>query len=348
MKIFLSHSSKDLELVRKLIELLRSSLGFLPADIRCTSLEGYRLPGGANTDEALRVEVESADVVIAVLSTSSLASLYVIFELGARWGIKKPLIPLLVPGLSASKLSRPLSGLNVLRGELPGDLHQLVSDLAVHFEIAPQPPASYERYIQELSRSTAGSSSETTTPEETLYWSNGRDLGFDFKGGEAQLWQKIDGTDQPVSGHGKGSLSFGDGFVLNIQRTNTDGRYEVRLRSYAVNKSEQMFVPRNDLMTGLRRFRISCEAKAVGAEHTLRFVLKNERSGMWIANDERTITSNNWTPIRLYFQIPPSEEFELRIDDMNVTHAPSSVQNAIFKSLNALLFRSGLASACFS
>lgn len=44
IKVFISHSSKDVELVSKLINLFRDALNISPSEIRCTSIEGYRLP----------------------------------------------------------------------------------------------------------------------------------------------------------------------------------------------------------------------------------------------------------------------------------------------------------------
>ena len=88
--LFISHSSKDLEVVRALIYLFRSALAISPEEIRCTSLEGYRLPAGASVDEKLRQEVHEAKVFIGLISYNSLQSIYVVFELGARWGAGKP------------------------------------------------------------------------------------------------------------------------------------------------------------------------------------------------------------------------------------------------------------------
>src|SRR5215510_4038610 len=98
--LFISHSSKDLQLVRALIDLLRSALSISPEDLRCTSLDGYRLPAGVGTDDQLRLEVHDADAFIGVISYHSLQSLYVVFELGARWGARKHLVPLLAPGVT--------------------------------------------------------------------------------------------------------------------------------------------------------------------------------------------------------------------------------------------------------
>jgi hypothetical protein len=167
----------------------------------------------------------------------------------------------------------------------------------------------------------------SASTERIIYDSAGRDVGFDFKGADAQLWEVIDGKDQPVSDFGRGALKFETGGVLSIQRFNTVGRYEVWLERYFLEGKELLTIRPNELMTGHRGFRLSFEAKVIGGEHTLRILLKNEKSNKWVGREQRsTVTTNSWTPIKVYFQIPPTEECRLRLDDLDVLHAPSSIQ----------------------
>src|SRR5688572_19277140 len=95
--VFISHSSQDSQLARQVVDLLRSSLNLRAQQIRCTSVDGYRLPAGANTDQQLREEALAARAFIGIISPFSLTSAYVLFELGARWGAGQPLFPLLAP-----------------------------------------------------------------------------------------------------------------------------------------------------------------------------------------------------------------------------------------------------------
>jgi len=150
IRLFISHSNRDSALVELLVAFLRAALNLPASQIRCTSIDGYRLPAGANTDEQLRREVNSADAFIGIISSESLKSLYVAFELGARWGVGRPLFPLLSPGTDARILDGPLAGLNALSAGNRAQLQQLVTDLARTLEIRPEVPASYERDIDSI------------------------------------------------------------------------------------------------------------------------------------------------------------------------------------------------------
>jgi len=168
--VFISHSSKDADLALALIELLKAGLGILSYQIRCSSVDGYRLPVGVNTEGKLREEVNAAKVVIALITHSSLSSAFVMFELGARWGANQFLAPLLA-GVKPSELSGPLGLLNALSSDNEAQLHQLLEDVSQKLGMQLQNAPSYVRYIsavKQLSENLAASStlkSETSVPE---------------------------------------------------------------------------------------------------------------------------------------------------------------------------------------
>ncbi len=150
IKLFISHASEDAEVAARLIQLLRTALNLPATAVRCTSVDGYRLPGGANTNEQLRREVHEAEAFIGIVSSHSIRSLYVLFELGARWGAGKHLVPLLAPGTPSDVLGGPLAGINALRADNVSQLHQLVSEIAAVLGLQPEDPAVYEHYVVQL------------------------------------------------------------------------------------------------------------------------------------------------------------------------------------------------------
>lgn len=140
--VFISHSSADAVIAQELIDLLRAAIPSLPPEvIRCTSVPGYRLQGGAKTEDQLLEESLRAKVFIALLSKQSLESTYVLFELGARWGAGKYFIPLVVAGMTASQLRPPLSGRHAHSASVEDQLFQLVDEVAAElgFQLAKAP-----------------------------------------------------------------------------------------------------------------------------------------------------------------------------------------------------------------
>lgn len=147
IKLFISHSSRDQKLVEKLTELVKNALCLSSSEIRCTTIDGYRLSGGAKTNEQLKREVCGTKAFIGLISFAATDSIYVLFELGARWGSDKHLLPLLAPGVSSDILKGPLSDLNALSCGNGSQLHQLVKELAEILEIESELPQAYQRYI---------------------------------------------------------------------------------------------------------------------------------------------------------------------------------------------------------
>ncbi len=165
MQLFLSHSSRDEELAESLINLLRAGIdGLSPKKIRCTSVNGYRLNVGAHTDEQLRNEVLTARSFVGLITSASIDSAYVLFELGARWGAGLPLAPLLGAGATSKSLRGPLGGLNALKCEDAGQLHQFVTDIAGQLGLEVNAPAVYQKTLDQtitVSKRLASTRSES-------------------------------------------------------------------------------------------------------------------------------------------------------------------------------------------
>ena len=150
LDVFISHSSRDKEVAAAIIDLLRAALN-MPADkIRCTSVDGYRLPAGASTDEQLRQEIYDARTFIGLITPTSLQSTYVLFELGARWGARRHLAPVLASGADVNALRQPLASLNALSCDIAAQVYQLVSDIAGNLKTNVGNPSAYQRYVEAL------------------------------------------------------------------------------------------------------------------------------------------------------------------------------------------------------
>jgi hypothetical protein len=152
IKVFISHSSKDEGLAGALINLIRSALPLPASDIRCTSVPGYKLPGGAETASQVRQELLAAPVFIGLVTEASLSSAYVLFELGARWGAVRQLIPLMGPGISPQQLEGPISDINALSCKSASDLHMLIEQIAEALGISAGAAAGYQNELEIVSK----------------------------------------------------------------------------------------------------------------------------------------------------------------------------------------------------
>jgi len=152
LQIFISHSSHDTELAKQLIDLVRVALPVDPTGIRCTSVNGYRLEGGADANEQIRTEIWRARVFIGLLTPTSVASTYVLFELGARWGAKLQLKPLLSAGMRSGELRAPLSSLNALSCDHEEQILQLIREIGKILGIQPHHADSYLSNVRALTR----------------------------------------------------------------------------------------------------------------------------------------------------------------------------------------------------
>jgi hypothetical protein len=105
-----------------------------------------------------------------------------------------------------------------------------------------------EMLRRELSQSLQGISAGiryelNRAAERILYQMAGRSPGYDFRGVGAHVWKKVDGKDVRVPGKAIGLLTFESG-LLNVQRSNKEGQYEVWLEKYIYDEGEKSVMPK--------------------------------------------------------------------------------------------------------
>lgn len=145
--IFISHSSKDVELVKELINIIRKAFNLKAKSIRCTSVEGYKLKIGADTNSILRKEVKESKVFIGVITRNSLDSLYTIFEFGARWGTERPFLPIVCDGKGTDLLKSPLKEINAANANNESSILQFLEDLKEYLNLDMEKVSSYNEDV---------------------------------------------------------------------------------------------------------------------------------------------------------------------------------------------------------
>jgi hypothetical protein len=161
---FISHASEDKKLALALIELLRSAFNMEADRFLCTSVDGYRLPAGSDTDEVLRNTVLGCRTLVGIVSPASRKSAYVLCELGARWGTRKHLVPVTAGGVAPGELTGPVGKLNALNLSSRPNVLQLIGDLATELKIETERAEVFDRHVDRVVRESKAARTSRRRP----------------------------------------------------------------------------------------------------------------------------------------------------------------------------------------
>lgn len=105
-KLFISHSTDDVEYVKAFVEFLES-MGMPEGSIFCSSVEGYQIQWGEDIYDYLSNEFNNSDknlIVLFMLSDNYYKSAPCLNEMGATWILKKEYRSILLPGFEYKKI----------------------------------------------------------------------------------------------------------------------------------------------------------------------------------------------------------------------------------------------------
>lgn len=103
-RIFISHSSDDIEYVKPFVKLLES-LGLNHQTMFCSSVNGYGIPIGLNIYEYLKAEFTDKNIlVVMIMSKNYYNSEPCLNEMGATWVMSKEYITILVNDFEFSQI----------------------------------------------------------------------------------------------------------------------------------------------------------------------------------------------------------------------------------------------------
>lgn len=102
-KIFISHASRDAEIVEEVIELLET-IGIEANQIFCTSFDGYGIEIGENFLDTIKSELSTDSLVLFLLSQNFYRSPVCMCEMGATWVLSKEHIPIIIPPLTFEQI----------------------------------------------------------------------------------------------------------------------------------------------------------------------------------------------------------------------------------------------------
>lgn len=114
--------------------------------------------------------------------------------------------------------------------------------------------------------------------------------------------------------------------VINIERTNSEGEYHLKLQSYHEEQGPYSYIRKDITQDGARRIKIDCQIKISGnGSQDLIFVLKDNSNGAWLDFRKQTVNNAQWALFSVLLIVSYDKDFYLRIDSVGVTNPPISV-----------------------
>lgn len=104
-RIFISHASKDKELIDKFVDdIFLLGMGIDSEIIAYTSREDTGVPAGESIPQFIQDNIACADIVLLMISDNYKNSEVCLNEMGAAWALNKHIVQILLPNISFDKL----------------------------------------------------------------------------------------------------------------------------------------------------------------------------------------------------------------------------------------------------
>ena len=150
-KIFISHSSKDVGYVAKVVNLL-DGMGLDQTQVFCSSLPGYGIPIDTNIFDYLRDQFLEYNLhVIFIHSDNYYQSPVSLNEMGAAWALKSAVTSVLLPGFGFEKMTGVVNNqaiaikLDGAELELKDKLNQLYDKIVEEFGVTKKADIIWEQ-----------------------------------------------------------------------------------------------------------------------------------------------------------------------------------------------------------
>ena len=111
LEVFISHAHKDELLARSLVLFLMNGVGIDRREVRCSSNVATGLSSGAAISDELRRDIKRCRIFLPLVSSNSIQRDFVAFEIGAAWGLKKDVFPVVYGRLHKAQLPSLLTPL---------------------------------------------------------------------------------------------------------------------------------------------------------------------------------------------------------------------------------------------
>lgn len=106
--IFLSHAVADKKLAKLFTDFLKEAIGVPHDGIFCSSIDGHGVPMTEDFNKYMKDEIQEPELVLLLVTPSYMESAFCLMELGASWALSNRTLPIVVPPVSFSEVTRTL------------------------------------------------------------------------------------------------------------------------------------------------------------------------------------------------------------------------------------------------
>ncbi|WP_343827454.1 toll/interleukin-1 receptor domain-containing protein [Clostridium subterminale] len=191
-KIFISHSTKDVELIEIFLDFLETGMGINREEVYCTSVEGTINTGQKFIDN-IEKNIKDAQIVVFIITPQYLKSKFCLAEMGAAWVLNQQIYPLIFNPLDFNVLEdTPLKGVQAKILNNEQNISSMYDELKKR-EIAKDKPVTLinrksQNFLKELMKITA----------RYVDYEEQNDCVEDFKLQNEELLNEIDSKDNEI------------------------------------------------------------------------------------------------------------------------------------------------------
>ncbi len=154
-KVFISHSSKDVKLVKEFVDkILLLGIGLQEEDVFCTSIEGLNIKNGEDIREHIKKNILTSDYSFLMISDNYKRSEICLNEMGAVWTGDNKVRYYLLPNTGFDKIGWLCDAKQAERIDSPITLDEIRKELIDDYNLIEK--QSWSRYRQDFVDSVVG------------------------------------------------------------------------------------------------------------------------------------------------------------------------------------------------
>ncbi|MEO9211206.1 MAG: toll/interleukin-1 receptor domain-containing protein [Ginsengibacter sp.] len=325
--VFLSHSSKDEQLVKLFTDkILRLLLNLKLDHIFCTSIEACSITSGHDFKEFIKLSLLNATHVIQIITENYKKSEVCLNEMGAAWVLENRIFPFILEPVNYENVGFIHHPNQLLKLNQKKDLLKFIDEIKENVVIVA-PQTEIDRHIDDFLLQLNNLNKFYTNSEiverKVVLFESQKVKKYFFLEAKEFMYEE----DKPKGEIAKGDFTF-ENQVIEIIRRNTHGIFLLRIVKYNSEGATANFIKSGVKTSGDRIINIKFQAKTTNGYHIIFFIAKEFKSKNWIgkAYSIFKISNSSWQDYENQIRIPANFDFVIDICDREVENSNSGIQ----------------------